>query len=83
MSGRSKDIASAYGGAAVTANDTTVIPATRYLYIGSIAGGATLAVRMANGDLVSFAGLTVGLYPFQVDKVLSTGTLVSSIVALY
>lgn len=84
MSGRSKDISAAYGGVAVTPSDATVIPTTRALWVGSIAGGAGLAVRFANGDLVTFAGLTAGReYPFQVDKVLSTGTTASDIVALY
>lgn len=78
--GRSKDIASAYGAAAVTASDATIIPTTRALYIG-VTGN--IAVRMANGDLPTFANVPVGVFPIQVDKVLSTGTTASSIVAMY
>lgn len=83
MSGRSKDIACAYGGAAVTKSDSTVIPTTRALWIGDISSGAGLAVRMANGDLVTLAGVLPGILPLQVDKVLSTGTTVASVIALY
>lgn len=81
---RSKDIACAYGGAAVTTSDSTIIPTTRALWIGSNASGSGLAVRMANGDLVTLASAFAGqIMPLQVDKVLSTGTTASSIIALY
>jgi len=84
MSGRSTDISSAYGVAAVTKSDSTVIPTTRALWVGDVSSGGGLAVRMANGDLVTLAGVTSGqVVPLQVDKVLSTGTTAASIVALY
>lgn len=71
---------SAHGAVAVTASDATVIPVTRGLYIG-VAGN--LAVRMADGMSASFANVPVGVFPIQVDQVLSTGTLATDIVALY
>ncbi len=77
---RSKDIASAYGAVAVSASDSTVIPATRGLYIGT-AGDIT--VRMANGDVVSFPDAPAGERPWQVDKVYLTGLAAADIVALY
>lgn len=77
---RSKDISAAYSAAAVTASDSTIIPDTRGLYIG-VTGN--LAVRMVDGTTPTFANVPVGIFPIQVDKVLSTGTTASSIVALY
>lgn len=80
MSGRSKDVASAYGAVAVTASDSTVIPTTRALYIGT---AGNLAVKMADGSLPTFSSVAAGVFPIQVTQVLSTGTTASNIVALY
>lgn len=65
----------------VVPSDSTVIPVTRALYIG-VAGN--LSVRMArDGQTQAFVGVAAGIFPVQVDKVLSTGTAAASIVALY
>jgi hypothetical protein len=77
--GRSTDISSAYGAAAVSTNDTTVIPTTRALYIGTT---GNVAVRIG-GSNVTLPTVPVGVLPVQVDKVLSTGTTASNIFALY
>jgi len=79
MSGRSTDIASAYGGVAVTPSDTTVVPATRGLVIG-VAGN--VAVRFANGDILTVA-VQAGVAPLQVNRVYATGTTATGIGALY
>jgi len=78
--GRSKDIACAYGAVAVTKSDSTVIPTCRALLIGAT---GDVAVRMANGDLLTFVTVAAGILPVQVNKVLSTGTTATGIVALY
>lgn len=72
-------------GVAVTPHDTTELTRTsRALYIGSIAGGATMTVLTADGDTLAFAGLVAGsVIPIAVRRVNSTATLASSIVALY
>lgn len=80
MSGRSKDIASGYGAAAITPSDSTVIPTCRGIWVG-VTGN--IAVRMANGDLVTISNVPVGLLPVQVDKVLSTNTTATTMLALY
>lgn len=80
MSGRSTDISAGFGSVAVTPSDSTVIPTTRGLYIG-VTGN--VAVRMANGDLITIPNVAVGQLPRQVDKVLSTGTTATSIQAIY
>jgi hypothetical protein len=73
--------APAHGAVAVTPHDTTVIPITRALYIG---GTGAIVVRMADGhDTVNFAAVPVGILSIQVDKVYSTGTGATDIVALY
>jgi len=78
---RSTDISNTYAAAAVTTSDATVIPKTRALWVG-VAGN--VAVRMAgDGSLVTFTGAAVGILPVQVDKVLSTGTTATTILALY
>lgn len=79
MSGRSTDISSAYGGVAVTPNDSTVIPATRGLIIG-VAGN--IAVRFANGDILTLA-VQAGVVPVQVNRVYATATTATGIGALY
>lgn len=78
---RADDTVSARHAAAVTASDATIIPVTRALYIGT---GGTLVVRMAGSQTnVTFSSVPNGVFPIQVDMVLSTGTTASSIVALY
>lgn len=71
---------SAHGAISVTPSDVTVFPICRALYVGST---GALAVRMADGQTVTFAAVPVGIFPIQVDQVLSTGTVASSILALY
>ena len=80
MSGRSTDVSSAHGGAAITKSDSTVIPTTRAIYVG-VTGD--VAVRHPNGDLVTYTGAAVGEHPWQVDKVLSTGTTATTMIAMY
>lgn len=66
---------------AVTASDATIIPVTRALYVGT---SGTLVVRMAgSGNNATFTNVPAGVFPVQVDMVLSTGTTASNIVALY
>jgi hypothetical protein len=65
---------------AVTPNDSTTFPVTRALYIGTT---GNVAVRMASGVTITFTAVPVGVLPIQVDRVLSTGTTASTILALY
>jgi hypothetical protein len=70
----------AWNAVGVTTSDVTVIPVTRSLYIG-VSGD--LAVRMSEGSTITFKNVPVGIFPIQVDQVLSTGTNASQIIALY
>lgn len=84
----------AHGAVAVTASDTTHLPVTRALYIGAT---GNIAVVFADANLdatadataaqavdVVFVSVSAGtVLPFQVVRVLSTGTTAASIVALY
>jgi len=82
MSGRSTDVAGSYRAAAVTPGDSTILPATRGIWVG-VAGN--LAVIFA-GDTtaVTLVGVAAGtLLPIQVTKVMSTNTTATNIVALY
>lgn len=72
--------APAHGAVSVTPNNSTVIPVTRALYIGTT---GALAVRMADGMTITFTAVPVGVFPIQVDQVLATGTVASNIIALY
>lgn len=57
---------------------------TRGIYVGSISGGATMRVLTRNGQTVNFAGLVAGsIIPVQASQVFATGTLASSLVALF
>jgi len=72
---------SAHSATAVTPGDSTDIPVTRALYIGTT---GDVAVRMADDEnSVTFTAVAVGIFPIQVSRVLSTGTTASNIVALY
>jgi len=72
---------SAHGAVAVTPSDATTIPICRALYIGTT---GNISVRMADGqDTILFTAVPVGIFPIQVDKVYSTNTTASTIVALY
>lgn len=66
---------------AITKSDVTVIDVTRAIYIGTT---GDLAVRMAeSGDTITFKTVPVGIFPIQVDQVLSTGTTAAEMIALY
>jgi hypothetical protein len=71
---------SAYGAVAVVVSDSTIIPVTRGLFVGT---GGNVAVRMADGMTLTFTGVLAGILPLQVDRVLSTGTTASNMIALY
>ena len=61
-------------------NDLTRV-ATRALYIG---GDGNISVVMSGGGTVAFSGLPAGtILPVRVDRVRSTGTTATGIVALY
>jgi len=70
----------AHGAVAVTTSDATIIPVTRSLYIGT---GGNINVRMADGQTILFSNVAAGIFPIQVDQVLSTSTTAALIVALY
>jgi len=71
----------AHGAVAITPSDATTFPVTRGLFVGT-AGNIT--VRMADGqDTIQFTNVPVGIIALQVDKVYSTGTGASGIIALY
>lgn len=71
---------SAHGAVAVTASDATIIPVTRALYVGT---GGNINLRTADGQTLVFSNVAAGIFPVQVDMVLSTSTTASNIIALY
>ena len=79
--GPNGELYSAVDGVAVTPSDSTVLAATRSLYVS---GAGDVAVEMISGNTVTFAAVPAGtVLPVQVVKVLATGTTASSIVAMY
>jgi hypothetical protein len=87
MSGRGAHLSanatvSAHGAVAITPNDSTVIPVTRAVYVG---GAGDIAVRLPDNETpVTFVGVPAGIiFPIQVDKVLTTGTTATNLVAMY
>jgi len=64
----------------VTPSDSTVLAVTRSLFIGTT---GNINVRMADGTTLVFSNVPVGIFPVQVDQVLSTSTTASNIIALY
>lgn len=73
----------AWTAAAVTPNDSADLArvATRALYVG---GAGNIAVVMSGGGTVTFSGIAAGsILPIRVDRVNSTSTTATNIVALY
>lgn len=68
-------------GVSITPNDSTVIPATRAIYVG---GTGHLEVTMYNGTTVIFKAVPVGtVLEICVTKIKATNTTATLILALY
>lgn len=67
---------------AVTPSDSAVFaPPLNGIYVGSIAGGATLTVITPAGNSVTFAAVVAGtVIPLQAKQIMATGTLATAIV---
>ena len=75
----SNSSASASGAVAVTKSDTTALD-FRALWVG---GAGNVAVRTRNGQTVTFEGVAAGtILPIQGDRVMSTNTTATLILAL-
>lgn len=71
----------AYDAAAVTKSDSTHLGNVRGLYVG---GAGDVAVLTAGGTTLTFSSVPAGsVLPIQVQKVMSTNTTATAIVALY
>lgn len=72
----------ARSGAALTPDDTADLGVvTRAVYVG---GGGSLAVELADGASVSFAGVPAGaILPVRIKRLMATGTTASGIVGLW
>lgn len=79
--GKSSAVYGAYKGIAVTKSDSTILEPTRALWVGTT--GDVAVVFVDGGSAVTLTAVPVGLWPFQVTKVMSTNTSASNIVALY
>jgi len=71
---------SAHGAVAITVSDTTLIPTTRAIYVGT---SGNIRVQTAEGQDITFSNVPVGVFPLQVEKVFSTSTTASNLIALY
>jgi hypothetical protein len=68
-------------GVAVTPSDSTVLAATRGLWVGTV---GNVAVEFSDGSTATLTAPALGvIHDLRVTKVLSTGTTAGSIVALY
>jgi hypothetical protein len=50
------------------------------LYVG---GTGDIKIDTPNGDTVTFSAVPVGIFPVRANRVYSTGTTATNIVALY
>ena len=72
---------SAHSALAVTPSDSTILPCTRALYVGTT---GNIAVVMADDEnTITFSNVPVGILPIQVIKVMSTNTTASNVIALW
>jgi hypothetical protein len=72
---------SAHSALAVTPSDSTILPTTRALFVGTT--GNVAVVMAEDENTVTFSSVPVGIFPIQVIKVMSTNTTASNIVALW
>lgn len=69
-------------GVAVTPDDSTVLPCTKGLWVGT--GGNISVIHDGDTTAVTYQNVPGGvLLPFHVTKVMSTDTTASNIVAIY
>lgn len=71
---------------AITPSDTVSFPdgLCDCIYVGSIAGGATIVGVDNTGTTVTISGVVAGtLYPFRLKRINSTSTTASSLLAGY
>lgn len=82
LMGRSKDISPAYDARAVTPSDTVMLAngICRSLYVG-VTGD--VVVLTAGGSTVTFKAAPVGILTVQCQRVNSTSTTATNILALY
>lgn len=67
--------------AEVTFNDSSLIDPTRAIYVGST---GNVKVDFVDGSTVTFSSVSAGtLLPIRVNKIYSTGTTATDIIALY
>lgn len=67
--------------AEVTFNDSSLINPTRAIYVGST---GNVKVDFVDGTTVTFSSVSAGtLLPIRVNKIYSTGTTATDIIALY
>ena len=65
----------------VTSNSVTYESPTRGVYVGV---GGNVKVDMVSGGTVTFVGVPAGtLLPIQVERIYTTGTTATNMVALY
>ena len=65
----------------VTSNTVTYESPTRGVYVGV---GGNVKVDMVSGGTVTFVGVAAGtLLPIQVERIYTTGTTATNMVALY
>mgnify|MGYP003142377500 FL=1 len=69
------------GAASITPSDGADLAfVARALYVG---GTGNIKIDTPNGDTVTFNAVPVGILPVRANKVYSTGTTATNIVALY
>jgi hypothetical protein len=71
----------AYGGAAVTPNDSTDL--TRLARGLFVTGAGNIKVTMASGDVLTFSSGASQYHPIEVKRVWSTTTTATGIIALF
>ena len=72
--------APARGAVAVTPNDSTILTDVRSIYVG-VSGDVSVYMK-GETTSVTFLAVPVGILPIQVDRILSTGTDATDMVAL-
>lgn len=71
---------SAHGAVPITPSDSTLLPTTRAVYVGT---SGNIRVQTADGQDVTFSNVPAGIFPLQVEKVFATSTTASNLIALY
>lgn len=69
--------------AAITPSDTVDIEVTRGVYVGVTGNVVLIGAENADAETVTMVAAAVGEHPWQVRRILASGTTAANLIAIY